>query len=98
MEARASVTHGVLAHHQSAGVLYKSTFASQAEHSSYSVVEVALGAALARHDLDVKQLGKETETKLSTFQLVSKKCAGPRTARARVCPWRLEPARREVVF
>lgn len=85
VEPRAAVTHGLVAHHQDKGALYKSTFVSQGSHSSYAVVEVALGSALSRHDLDVRQLGPQTETKLSTFQLVAKKCAKTRWCRLRAC-------------
>lgn len=80
----AAVLHGYVAHHQDKGVLYKSTFVSQAAKSRYRNVEVSLGSALSRHDLDVRQLGPETETKLSTFQLVAKKCGRGRPGLGRL--------------
>lgn len=68
----ASMSHVYVAHHHEHAVVYKSTFVSQAEHSSYALAEVSLGAQVARHDVDVLQLGPSTATKLYSFLFVGK--------------------------
>lgn len=45
----------------------------QGEKSTYKLVEVGVGARLSRHNLQVIQLGPDTETEFSTFLLAGKK-------------------------
>ena len=42
---------------------------TQMESSVYSLAEVSVGSKLARHDLDIVQLGPRTETELACFNL-----------------------------
>lgn len=48
----------------------RSTFVSQEEGSAYSLGELSLGSAIARHDLDIVSNGSQTHTDLKTFNLV----------------------------
>jgi Fe-S cluster assembly protein SufD len=44
---------------------------TQEASSTYEHIEVSIGGRLSRHNLHIQQLGPETMTELSTFNLVS---------------------------
>jgi len=65
----ASLTHAMIQNHGRAATHTRTTLVTQEEGSKYEVDEVSVGGKMARHDLNVKQLGPRTETVLACFNL-----------------------------
>jgi Fe-S cluster assembly protein SufD len=70
---RARLSHGVLQRQGTGCVHMHSTRVTQEEASEYAASEVCAGAAVGRHSLAVKQLGKGTRTEMRTFSLAGRK-------------------------
>lgn len=51
---------------------FKSTLVTQGSQSRYALTEARLGGSMSRHDVDIQQVGPETETSMRSFLL-----AGP---------------------
>lgn len=69
----ARVFHSLSQNHGREAVHTRATYVRQNESSAYEINEVNVGAKLHRHDLRVKQLGKQTDTKLNCFNLAGAK-------------------------
>ena len=69
----ARVFHSLSQNHGREAVHTRATYVRQNESSAYEINEVNVGAKLHRHDLSVKQLGKQTDTKLNCFNLAGAK-------------------------
>jgi len=65
----AEVSHTLVQRQAGSAVHTRQTLVRQAEGSRYDVTEVGVGAQLARHDLDVVQLGPRTFTGMKHFYL-----------------------------
>ncbi|KAF8065543.1 IDA4 [Scenedesmus sp. PABB004] len=65
----AALRHGYAARDAAGGCHFKSTLVTQAEGSSYSLVEARIGGSLSRHDLSIAQSGPDTVTSLRHFLL-----------------------------
>lgn len=48
---------------------FKSTLVTQGSESRYSLTEARLGGSISRHDVDILQVGPETETSMRSFLL-----------------------------
>lgn len=64
-----TLKHGLIQNQVLGSFHNKSTFVSQEKQSSYQLTECEFGGKLSRHDLDVAQLGPETDTKMYSFLL-----------------------------
>ncbi|KAG2445647.1 hypothetical protein HXX76_000257 [Chlamydomonas incerta] len=69
LEADARVKHSYVQREGEGSFHFKSTLVHQAERSHYSLVEAAVGGAIARHDLVIQQGGPETNTVMGHFLL-----------------------------
>ncbi|CAM6115175.1 unnamed protein product [Calypogeia fissa] len=63
------VSHNFLQEENRKSVYIRQTFVSQAESSSYKLVEACFGGRLSRHNLHVQQLGPDTSTEFYSFLL-----------------------------
>ncbi|KAJ4806061.1 NON-INTRINSIC ABC protein 6 [Rhynchospora pubera] len=68
---RGKVSHSYVQRQPLNAAHIKWTVARQEASSTYEHVEVSIGGLLSRHNLHIQQLGPETVTELSTFDLVS---------------------------
>ena len=48
---------------------FKSTLVTQGSQSRYALTEARLGGSMSRHDVDIQQVGPETETSMRSFLL-----------------------------
>lgn len=69
----AEVSHSCSQEQERSAVHIKQTHVSQGEKSTYKLVEAEVGGRLSRHNLQVIQLGSDTQTEFSTFSLSSKR-------------------------
>eukprot|EP00873_Tetraselmis_striata_P017849 jgi/Tetstr1/438113/TSEL_026736.t1 len=73
LDEGAALKHGVLQLSDSgSGVHMKTTLVQQATNSCYKVVESCLGGNITRHDLNIVQLGPDTNTTMRHFLLAGK--------------------------
>eukprot|EP00899_Mesostigma_viride_P024038 jgi/Mesvir1/4819/Mv11108-RA.1 len=65
----ALVRHGSLQEESPQGMHIKTSYISQRAESDYALTEAELGARLARHNVNMEQLGSATRTGLASFLL-----------------------------
>ncbi|GBG70073.1 hypothetical protein CBR_g5706 [Chara braunii] len=73
LEEGATLRHGYVQEQARGAFHIKRTAVTQKEASSYSVVEVGIGGQVTRHNLQIFQLGPDTNTSVSTFMLAGHK-------------------------
>lgn len=69
LETGAQLRTGYVQREAPGSVHFKASLVSQAEGSSYSLVEARVGGGLSRHDLGISQGGPETVTRMRHFLL-----------------------------
>eukprot|EP01023_Acetabularia_acetabulum_P064839 TRINITY_DN8506_c0_g1_i3.p1 TRINITY_DN8506_c0_g1~~TRINITY_DN8506_c0_g1_i3.p1 ORF type:complete len:485 (-),score=83.67 TRINITY_DN8506_c0_g1_i3:123-1577(-) len=70
----AEIRHGIIQMISENSASTKTTLVEQSQNSTYTVLEACVGAKLARHDLNILQTGKETQTKMRHFILCGANC------------------------
>jgi Fe-S cluster assembly protein SufD len=69
----AQVMHSYVQEQERNSIHIKQTHVSQEGSSTYKLVEASVGGRLSRHNLQIMQLGPDTHTEFSTFQLAGKR-------------------------
>ncbi|KAL3691920.1 hypothetical protein R1sor_005571 [Riccia sorocarpa] len=72
IDERGRVGHSYVQEQGRHAVHIRQTYVSQAEASSYKLVEAVFGGRLSRHNLCIQQLGPDTITEMSTFLLAGR--------------------------